>query len=593
MKLENILDHDATAQKDNSETAETIRKTLGLYEIFTRAPIPKLNLPDLTKGFDFTGLNEQLRKTLLATVEPAQKLLDESSRQYLDTYNNVFDAYKRLARAAIPELNLTDETDFTELLGLIQKARPQWIEDIRKDLQEAQAQNEANLIWEGIPIEEITLENIPLHILGELLENEIKQRDKQRHQNLKRKSETRIAAPQVTPQITSPEMYALGSALADGPSQHRWEPIIEESAMVHSEASSTHQVRLTVSSGMNDWWDAPGLDHLQALVAGSGKQSYVLACVCFYWLFDRAQYRDLTGVTLEITTTLDDLIEHIGRGDDARRSKAKREEWRQRVWEWLLLFEGLKVIGTRKGKYTDSKGKPVMLMTRDAMIRITGKSYNGQQVKLDGSTPPHEVTWVPGPWFKDILGLPKEKRSQIIQNIGNVYKIGEIPAGKPSGDWAQSIGLALNQYWREWASRTNVVQTGETEDGLKRQTVHLPNSLTRDKLLSRFRCDPWVEDVLSSPNPHRAQEYWKEAIQTLVDQGVISYYAESDFKTGKMSSKLKFGQWEKTSGLPRQGWAEFWLYHQKLDIRPKEETTVQIKQISQTAIKRKRKQKTT
>ncbi len=362
--------------------------------------------------------------------------------------------------------------------------------------------------------------------------------------------------------------------------------------MVHSEASGSHQVRLTVSQGMTDWWDAPGLDHLQSLVAGSGKQSYVLACVCFYWLFDRARYRDLNGVTLEITTTLDDLIERIGRGDDARRSKAKREEWRQRVWEWLLLFEGLKVIGTRKGKYTDSKGKPIILTTRDAMIRITGKSYKGQQVKLDGSTPPYEVTWVPGPWFKDILALPKEKRSQIIQNIGNVYKIGEIPAGKPSGDWAQSIGLALNQYWREWASRTNVVQTGETEEGLKRQTIHLPNSLTRDQLLSRFRCDPWVEDVLSSSNPHRAQEYWKEAIQVLADQGVISYYAESDFKTGKMSSKLKFGQWEKTSGLPRQGWAEFWLYHQKLDIRPKEETTIQIKQISQTATKRRRKQKT-
>lgn len=584
MKLENILGHDATAQKDNPEIAETIRKTLDTYERLARAAIPKLNLTDLADRLDLTGLNESFRNTLLATVEPTQKLLDESFRKTLD-------AYKRLARAAIPGLNLTDETDFTELLGLIQKARPQWIKNIRKDLQKARAQNEPNLICEGIPIEQITLKDIPLNILGELLENEIKQRDNQRHKNLERESGTQTVAPQLIPQITSPEMYALGAALADGPSQHKWEPIIDESAMVHSEASSTHQVRLTVSQGMTDWWDAPGLDHLQSLVAGSGKQSYVLACVCFYWLFDRARYRDLNGVTLEITTTLDDLIEHIGRGDDARRSKAKREEWRQRVWEWLLLFEGLKVIGTRKGKYTDSKGKPIILTTRDAMIRITGKSYKGQQVKLDGSTPPYEVTWVPGPWFKDILALPKEKRSQIIQNIGNVYKIGEIPAGRPSGDWAQSIGLALNQYWREWASRTNVVQTGETEDGLKRQTVHLPNSLTRYQLLSRFRCDPWVEDILSTDKPYRAQEYWKEAIQILVGQDVISYYAESDFKTGKMSSRLKFERVEPTSGLPRKGWAEFWLYHQKLDIRPKEETTVQIKQISQTATKRKRRRK--
>src|SRR5205807_5352857 len=109
----------------------------------------------------------------------------------------------------------------------------------------------------------------------------------------------------------------------------------------------------------------------------------------------------------------------------------------------------LTVHGKRPGKYRDRLTNQWFdLTSADALIKLTG-TRGPTQLAFDNSTPPVEVSWVAGPWLDRFR---TDKR--VLQFIGDIYKIAAIPAGRPSGAWAQSIGLALNQLWREqvrWA----------------------------------------------------------------------------------------------------------------------------------------------
>jgi hypothetical protein len=168
------------------------------------------------------------------------------------------------------------------------------------------------------------------------------------------------------------------------------------------------------------------------------------------------------------------------------------------------------------------------------------------QPAFDNSSPPIEVSWVVGPWldrFRD--------NKQVLQFFGEVDKLAAIPAGKPTGTWAQSIGLALNQLWRERARRATATRAGENN----RLTVIFDVPFTRYELLDMFRAAPWVEDILYGDNPSRAQQYWDGAIRILKRGGVINHYKE---KSRQITPQR------------RLGWQEDWL-HQELDIRPKDE----------------------
>lgn len=52
-------------------------------------------------------------------------------------------------------------------------------------------------------------------------------------------------------------------------------------------------------------------------------------------------------------------------------------------------------------------------------------------------------------------------RTRILADFGNVRKLAVIKAGKPSGAWAQAIGLALQERWRERASYPQPVRVGD------------------------------------------------------------------------------------------------------------------------------------
>jgi hypothetical protein len=67
-----------------------------------------------------------------------------------------------------------------------------------------------------------------------------------------------------------------------------------------------------------------------------------------------------------------------------------------------------------------------------------------EQLSYDPGQPPVAITYNAGPWIQQWRG-----NHRVLSYFGDVRKFAALPAGKPSGAWAQAIGLALQQWWRE------------------------------------------------------------------------------------------------------------------------------------------------
>jgi hypothetical protein len=208
----------------------------------------------------------------------------------------------------------------------------------------------------------------------------------------------------------------------------------------------------------------------------------------------------------------------------------------------MATFDGWTIVGRRKGKYRDPVTRQIPdLWVDSALFRIVERGFvEPAQLALDASTPPVEVTLAPGPWLAEFRG-----NKRVLSYFGTINRIAAIPAGKPSGAWAHSVGLALQQRWRERAVRAEVRRVGED----KHLTVSFGHFTRRD-LLGLFPPDPSVVSVLRSSHPGRAKTYWRDAIAALKEQGLIGHYAEAP-----------------SSPVSRRHWEAVWL-EQPLDIRP-------------------------
>ena len=353
--------------------------------------------------------------------------------------------------------------------------------------------------------------------------------------------------PVVLAQQTAPEVKAVSMGIADGPKLRRWEPIEGEIALRHVVRGSVLETKL-VSHPLLDWLGMPNtIESLRAELRQAGLPAVLLLHVVIGTALDK-----LIARRLYVNVAIDDLIEAIGWDP---RSRREREDQRQAIWRWIALFDAMKVIGHRPGKYRDPDTREVIdLTSSDALIRITGRR-DPVQLGLDDSVPPLEVSYVAGPWIEQWKG-----NYQILTYFGDVRKLASIPARRPSGAWAQSIGLALQQSWRERSANAEITRVGD-ESTL---TVRV-KPFTRRDLLDLFPPNPTVDDVLRGPHPKRAQGYWREAIAQLRRAKVVGYYRETD-----------------PLALTRKGWSEAWL-EQPLDIRPSEEGRQAIAQIAQRA----------
>ena len=169
------------------------------------------------------------------------------------------------------------------------------------------------------------------------------------------------------------------------------------------------------------------------------------------------------------------------------------------------------------------------------------------------------MSYIAGPWLEKFKG---DRR--VLADFGNVRKLAAIKAGKPSGAWAQAIGLALQQRWRERASYAQAAHVGDD----KSLTIRTKPFTRRDLLDSSPDADR--RRGARGPHPGRAKHYWDDAIKILKAEGVITYYRE-------------------LTPLParRQGWARDWL-EQPLDIRPADEEKAAMAEIATRARARKK-----
>jgi hypothetical protein len=223
------------------------------------------------------------------------------------------------------------------------------------------------------------------------------------------------------------------------------------------------------------------------------------------------------------------------------RSRTERLKMRAQVWRWLVIFSCWQIIGLRKGAYRDrDTGRLLDLRSESPLFHIDRREYAvGEQMALDDSTVPVEVTLLRGTWLNQWA-----RDDRILNYFGNVRKLADIPGGQPTGAWARAIGMALFQFWREEVSRVSVVPVGDERTLTARYRL-----FSRRELLDTFPPEPSVDDILHGANPKRAVTYYKGAIAFLRKGRVIGYYQEPPPPSD------------------RQGWGRAWL-DQKVEARP-------------------------
>lgn len=349
--------------------------------------------------------------------------------------------------------------------------------------------------------------------------------------------------PKQVAQPTFPEVRALGSALADGPSGRHWVPVDGEQALVHAIPGETLHIKLTTGAHLDVAKLPATCEGLRDALGGLPFAAVLLLLVALGMALERPGH---------VTVRIDDLLRAIGWRP---RSVPERAEMRLKVWRWLLTFAAMPVIGRRRGTFPDPLTHTLIdLNSEDALLLVTGRRAP-DNTRLEPTVPPLEVSLIAGPWLDPLRG-----NRRVLTDFGDVRRIAAIPAGRAAGAWAQSIGLALQQRWRERASRADVRRAGD--EG--RLTVAF-QPFTRRDLLNLFRCAPYVESLLNIEHPGRAARYWKAAIAELRQAEIVGYYAELD-----------------TLPRTRKGWAEAWL-DQPLDIRPTGETIHAVAEIARKA----------
>jgi hypothetical protein len=342
-------------------------------------------------------------------------------------------------------------------------------------------------------------------------------------------------------QQTFQEVKTASCALADGASGQRWRNVVGEIALCHAITGETLQTQITANPSI-DWWDHPAShEALRAELQTFSPETVLL-------------FNLVIGLAIEkhhATIEIDELIRGLGW---KIRTLTDRAEARRKVYRWLMLLQSITIHGRRVGKYQDRLTKEILdLSISSELIRITEKIFAEQQLELDGSSPPIIVTVSASAWLERL-----RENGQILQAFGNVRKLAGLPTGQPRGAWALSIGLTLNQLWRERCAQTEVHRVGESDT----LTAKF-RPFTRRELLKMFQVEPNFETILQSDKPHRAKDYWKDAISLLKKHGVIGFYKELE-----------------TMPQARRGWQDFWLDGQRIDIRPKHEETAVVADIS-------------
>jgi len=228
---------------------------------------------------------------------------------------------------------------------------------------------------------------------------------------------------------------------------------------------------------------------------------------------------------------LNDLAEKIGwfkEKPDAR----KREQLRYKLWRFLVFGEEARVIGQRGGIYHDKQsGKNIETYIESPAWKILDKEMPMQGTLFDELKPaPLEVEIAVSSTFKRIFSDP-----QFAQFMPLGELLGSIAPNKVAGDWARLMGLALAKIWR----------------CKPRETVVESLQISRRELLTHYTPKTGtIEEILASDKPKRAAIYYREALNILLETGLIAPEGDAAKEVTPDTMLEPYG---------RKGWGKAWL----------------------------------
>jgi hypothetical protein len=325
---------------------------------------------------------------------------------------------------------------------------------------------------------------------------------------------------------TAQEMDALMISASDGTRGRNWGNQDQRGRRSWETRGAVHRVELAIErDGRNDW-DFAALEKL------TGAQNSDFALAMLYVVGILAPPNNLRPNRLAVNwIDLDDVMQKIGWFNEKPNAQ-KKEALRRQLWRYLVYGEEAIVTGQRSTKYID----------RDTKEEISTRIESPIWRIMSTERPDQDSLFLeerPAPRRAEIAISKQWEPLLTARNLAQYFPLGEIlgaiPPNQVSGDWARSIGLILARLWR-----CN-----------PRETLKGEVNPTRRELLTHYAPKTKaVEEILASPNPKRALEYYRDALNILLEAGLIAPKgdAEKEVTPDRM-----------IEGFGRKGWGDTWL----------------------------------
>lgn len=251
------------------------------------------------------------------------------------------------------------------------------------------------------------------------------------------------------------------------------------------------------------------------------------------------------------TLDIDDVILKT-RGYVPKRAE-DRERARRETWLALLYGDVADITGRRTIPYYDTTTNETLdTELHGPLFRLEWQTTrkDGTRGQMSFITDVSDPTPLRVGYMLTRPAYALMSRSGLLQYLPMAERLGGIPGGQVSGDWARAIGLTLFTEWRKHPR------------GRRRP-------FTRRELLCTYLPRTTVTDVLADRNGTRAIEYFQQALNYLAGNGILERTGdvERDWKTIR-------------DGLPLREWADDWL-NAPVDVKPHAELLSAIRDVAE------------
>lgn len=324
------------------------------------------------------------------------------------------------------------------------------------------------------------------------------------------------------PVQTGMEANAMLAAVSDGKTGRHWETLLYNDSRVHKVPGAAHYVRLVLSDGEREI----GIS-VDALAGVTDKCDADDDFILLYVSRLLTPSQPLAQGTAALAVVeLDDVIKAVGWYPQ---NTAQRAEMRRRIWRFMRFVSRAHIIGERTYSQKDKMTGEDLDTYIDSPPWLLGaekREGTPQPSLFEEDEPPLSVEIVATQMWSRLTAMPDT--AQFLP-LGEV--LGAIPGAKAAGAWARVMGMALANFWRRKPSEA-------ISGNLKP---------TRRDLLERYTPSIAVAaDVLASPNPRRAVEYWAGALRILVECGFVADEGEAALSFEAQRDALSGYKWQET-----------------------------------------------